>query len=184
MPLYRLTVYKVLNALDGHKWVNNYWVNDTSAELALDRAEAIANIEKDIYCQAVNIYRLTARLATGGDTSMRAVSIDGDLDIDPANLIPLFNTVRVVLTDDVGRVESKYLRTLIFEANVQGFNISGELKDQIDELYCGPLLGILTLRGPNNEPITGITTQQLIQIRQTGWHRRTRPGYKRGWVPV
>jgi hypothetical protein len=184
MPLYRGTVYKVLTANDGHKWVNNYWVNDTSPELALDRMDDIADIEAAVLPQAVTIYRLTVQPAGGGDSSIRVVDKQGEIDLDPANLIPLFNTVRVIMTDNVGRVESKYLRALIFEANVQGYNISGELVDQVNSLYCTPLLGILTLRGPNNEPITSIKTQQLIQVRQIGWHRRTRPGQKRGWVPA
>lgn len=183
MPLYRVTIYKQLTALNGEKWVNTYYINDTSAALALDRADDIADIEAALLPQAVSLYRLTAKPMAGGDTEMRAISKVGEIDTDPVNLIPFFNTIRIVLTDNVGRVESKYLRACIAEANVEGFNISGELKDFAETNYLTPLLGILTLRGPNNEPITGGSVQSLIQMRQIGWHRRTRPGFHRGWVP-
>jgi hypothetical protein len=28
------------------------------------------------------------------------------------------------------------------------------------------------------------SVDQDVRMRQTAWRRRTRPGYKRGWVPV
>lgn len=183
MPLYRCTIYKQLTALNGEKWVNSYYINDTSAELALDRADDIADIEAAVLPQAVSLYRLTAKPMAGGDTTIRAISKIGEIDTDPVNLVPFFNTVRVILTDNVGRVESKYLRACIAEPNVNGFNISSELLAAMQDNYLTPLLGILTLRGPNNEPITGGSVQQLIQMRQISWHRRTRVGFHRGWVP-
>jgi hypothetical protein len=43
---------------------------------------------------------------------------------------------------------------------------------------------VLGIRGPNGEPLITAEVQTAIQMRQIGWHRRVRPGFKRGWVPV
>lgn len=184
MALFRITIHKRLDALNGEQWVNVYHIDALGPASALDAGQAVAGIEAAILPQACTIFRISAKAMPDGATALRAVSIQGDLDLDPVNLVPMFNTVRVILTDDVGRSESKYLRAVIFEANVSGFQISGELRDFINDNYAQPLIGVLGLRGPNGETIESASVQQLIQMRQLGWHRRTRPGFKRGWVPV
>lgn len=183
MALFRVTTYKRLEALNGEQWSNSYWIDALGPATAISQGELIAGYEMLCSPQAITTYRVTAKAMPDGETTLKAVSIPGDLDLDPVNLIPMFNTVRVVLSDDEGRSESKYLRGMIFEANVQGFNISGELRDFIVTNYVENLLAVLGLRGPNGEEITGGSVQQLIQMRQISWHRRTRPGFHRGWVP-
>lgn len=183
MPLFRVSVYKRLEALNGEQWVNTYWIDALGANTALDQGELIAGFEMSCSPGAVVVYRISAKEMPSGGTVLRGVNIPGELSFDPVNMIPMFNTVRVVLTDDEGRSESKYLRGMISEDNVEGFNISGELRNFIITNYLEPLLGVLGLRGPNGEAINGGNVQQLIQMRQISWHRRTRPGFHRGWVP-
>lgn len=184
MALFKVTVTKRLDALDNPTWTNVYNFDTLGVNTALDAGVAAGTLEMSCSPEAVHVTRITAKPVAGGQVGIRSVDIGGELVIDPANLIPYFNTVRVILTDSVERSESKYLRSMIAEANVQGFQISGELKDFINDNYAQPLLGLLGLRGPNGELIVAATVQQKIQMRQNGWHRRTRPGYKRGWVPV
>lgn len=184
MALYRVTIFKRLEALNGEQWTNVYHVDALGAASALDAGETIANLEANVLIQAVTIFRISVKELPDGATALRAVTIAGDIDIDPANMIPMFNTIRCTFTDDVGRSESKYLRGRIGEINVQGFNISGELRDEVNTLYAQEILGVLGIRGPNGETLESASVQQLIQMRQLGWHRRTRPGFKRGWVPV
>jgi hypothetical protein len=183
MALFRVTTQKRINALNNEKWVNTYWIDALGVNTALDAGELIAGYEMETTCDDIEVYRITAKAMPSGPTAQRGVSIPGQYAIVPENLVPLFNTVRVILTDEVGRQESKYLRGMIAEANVQGFLISGELKTAIEDNYLTPLLAVLGLRGPNDEVISGGSVQQLIQMRQISWHRRTRPGYHRGWVP-
>lgn len=184
MALFKVTLYKRLEALNGEQWVNTYYIDTLGPASALDQGELIAGIEANLLIQAVNIYRVTAKQMPDGPTALRSTSINGDIDIDPVNMIPFFNTIRVIFTDDVGRSESKYLRGCIGEINVEGFNISTELRDFAITNYLEPMIAVLGLRGPNGETIEGGSVQRLIQMRQLGWHRRTRVGMKRGWVPA
>jgi hypothetical protein len=183
MALFRVSTYKRLNALNGEKWVNTYYFEALGESTALDSGELAAGYEMACSPSDVEVYRITAKLMPAGDTAQRAVAIPGELTIDPVNLIPFFNTIRVVLTDDVGRSESKYLRGMLGEANVNGWNITDAKKTAMQDDYLTPLLAILGLRGPNGEVIAGGSVQSLIQMRQLGWHRRERVGYHRGWVP-
>lgn len=185
MPLYRGVIYKRLDALNGERWTNTYHIESgIGPNDALNSLETIANAEMAVSIGAVHVYRLTVKNILIGDTVQRGVDIPGGRTVDPVNMIPFFNTVRVVFTDDVGKAESKYLRGVIGEINVEGFNISGELKNSVQSDYADAVLGVLGVRGPNGETLTGANVQQLIQMRQIGWHRRTRAGFKRGWVPV
>lgn len=184
MALFRVTVYKRLDALDNPTWSNIYYCDTLGVNSALDFGSLVGGYEMTCSPEAVHVTRLTAKPMGGGQIGIRSVDIGGELVVDPANLIPLFNTVRVVFTDSVERSESKYLRGMIAEANVQGFQIDGELKDYINDHYAQPVKSALGFRGPNDETIAAATVQQRIQMRQIGWHRRTRVGYKRGWVPV
>lgn len=184
MALFKGTIYKRLNGLNFEQWVNVYHVEALGPASALDAIETIAGLEAANYSEHVLIYRLSVKPAAGGETALRSMSLAGEIPGDIVNLIPLFNTIRVVLGDEFERTESKYLRGMIYEDNVQGFNISGELFLQTKAVYADPLLEVLGLRGPNGEQILTSTVQSLIQMRQLGWHRRTRPGFKRGWVPV
>lgn len=184
MALFKVTIHKRLEALNGEQWVNTYYIDTLGPNSALDQGELIAGIEMAVTASAVVAWRVSVKELPDGPTALRAISVPGEVTGDPVNLVPMFNTVRVLLTDTAERAESKYLRAVIYEANVSGFNISGELRDFIIANYADPLVGVLGLRGPNGETITGSSVQQLIQMRQLGWHRRSRPGMKRGWVPA
>lgn len=184
MALFKGTIYKRLNDLNFEQWTNVYHVEALGPNSALDAIESIALLEQEILTESSTIYRLSVQQGVGQPTALRSVSLQGAIPGSGANLVPFFNTIRVVLGDEFERTESKYLRGCILEDNVQGFNISGELRTYVQDNYANPLLEILGLRGPNGEQITTATTQQAIQMRQIGWKRRSRPGFKRGWVPA
>lgn len=184
MALFKGTIFKRLNDLTFEKWVNVYHVEALGPSSALDALNSIALLEQEILGNSSTIYRLSVQLAAGGPTALRSVDLEGLIDGEGVNLLPFFNTIRIVLGDEYERTESKYIRGSAYEANVQGFNWSGELVDYVQTNYATPLLGILGLRGPNGEAILTATVQRAIQMRQIGWHRRARPGFKRGWVPA
>lgn len=184
MALFKATIYKRLDGLNFEQWVNVYHLEALGPNSALDAAQSVADLEQKVYSEHVTIYRLSVQPAEGGSTALRSLGLVGLVTGDINNLVPLFNTIRVVLGDEFERTESKYLRCCIYEANVAGFNLSTELRDFVQTEYATALLGILGLRGPNGEAILTATVQQQIQMRQLGWHRRARPGFKRGWVPV
>lgn len=184
MALHKVTIYKRLNTSESPKWTNVYWIEALGFNTALDAGQGIADIEKTILTDLGVIYRITAQLATGGTIASRVVNIGGLRAIAEDVLLPLFNTVRVILSDDLGRPESKYLRAALGEADVVGFSIGTDTVIDLYANYVTPLLAVLGLRGPNGEAISSGIVQLPVQMRQRSWHRRTRPGFKRGYVPV
>lgn len=183
MALHKVTIRKRWEAVTGNEWVNVYNIEALGPNSAIDAGETIAGYEMAVSPASVHVVRITAQAVTGGAVVQRAVDIAGALTVDPVNMVPLFNTVRVVLTDEVGRSESKYLRALIAEANLDGINITNELQDAVQDGYATPLIAVLGLRGPSGETISAASTQKLVQMRQIGWSRRSRPGFHRGYVP-
>lgn len=182
MSLFKVTVHKKALVAGFPRWTNVYHVEALGPSTALDAAQGIADVEKAVLADLCVVDRLTAQLTTGGSVASRAVNIGGLYAIPEDELLPLFNTVRVVLSDDLGRPESKYLRACLGEVDVVGFKIGSDSIIRIQTDYSTPLLGILGLRGPNGEGITAAAVQQAVQMRQVSWHRRTRPGFHRGYV--
>lgn len=185
MPVCKVTVYKVLAGATGETWTNVYNVNALGPNDAASIGETIQALERAVSFDWVSFPKVSAQLATGGPSIVHATpGVVGALTGDINNAIPLFNTVRVTLNDGQNRPEIKYLRGLLEEAQVAGFNISNEEFNAVRDDYANPLADVLGICGPSGEPIESCTVSLPIQMRQLGWNRRTRPGFKRGWVPV
>ena len=185
MPVCKVTVYKVLAGATGETWTNVYNVNTFGPNDAAAIGETIQEQERNVCYDWVSFPKVSAQLLTGGPSVTRATpGRSGLLVGNIANAIPLFNVARITLTDGQNRPELKYLRGCVEESGVAGFNFTTETYEYIRDNYANNLPGIVGLCGPAGEPITGVSVQLAIQMRQLGWHRRTRVGFKRGWVPV
>jgi hypothetical protein len=101
------------------------------------------------------------------------------------NLLPLFCTYRLAFTDRVKKPEMKYLRRPGWSDQLTaGGAWSTEFLTEVVTLYANPLLDMPEFVGPSGERPTSVFIDPAVQNRQLGWHRRTRPGFRRGWVPV
>lgn len=184
MPLYRGTIFKEVEN-HGEAWSNVYTINESNALEAIDVLNAIEQLElavTNVHCYVVRLH--VVNISNKNDTRSESVSDQGHIaDISGADALPLFNTVMVTLTDNLKRPERKYLRGWYQTANVENGHWSGELTDFVDTNYTVPLLAQAAYVGPGGEHPTAGKASQVIQNRQLGWHRRTRPGFKRGWVP-
>jgi len=187
MALYDVTLYKRIFDNDVDKpWTNVYHVDAATAEDALDHAESIVEIEKAVHWSIVEFFRVSARQALDDAPAgqSRDISTLGTRDADGETYLPLFCTIRVILDDIVNRPDQKYLRTPLMESEVQnGFIQSGTLT-LMDTTYVGGLIALPYIRSSSNSSYVGGFTQAPIQMRQRDWKRRSRPGFKRGWVPV
>ena len=187
MAFYRTTIYKRFNGapFDGTTWSNVYWIDAGDAETALSKGVAIATLEMAVSYEAVSVTRVTA--VSKDDSNDKAVAFPGSSGaLDPTGLggyLPLFNTVRVVLGDPIDRPEQKYLRLGAQTANIGSGAWTTEFVDFVQEEYADNLLVIGNLIGPNGGSIESADVLPQVQNRQQGWHRRTRPGFHRGWVP-
>lgn len=185
MPRYRGTIYKSTN-LGQQKWQNVYTIDALDSFNALEILGNVKVAEEAVHYNTVFFYRMhVVNKANKADVRTSALVEFGALD--PAGLggpLPLFNTVRVLFGDNVKRPESKYLRIPGNEANLTNGAWDGEFVDFIQTNYADVVRGIIGVVGPSGEPFLTASVQQAVQNRQLGWHRRTRPGFKRGWVPV
>jgi len=185
MPVCKVTIWKRVVGGTGEEWTNVYNVNTLGPNDAAAIGETLEGYERNISPDFIQFYRITAQLASGGPSVVVPRAETGNRSgLSVANLIPLFNTIRVTMGDGINRPELKYLRGIMVEADVAGPNISSETMIDVTDNYADHLPTTLGLCGPSGEPILTAAVSLPIQMRQIGWHRRTRPGFKRGWVPV
>lgn len=185
MALYNIVVEKQFDPAPEMRWSNVYHLNASDIDAAADRAQEIADIEAAILWDNVHIVRLGVKGATGpGTGTSAAVFIQGlRADADPNVQLPLFNTVLVKLIPPIGRASMKYLRLPLVEAEVTGFALDPTFTSFVSTEYTVPLLALGYVTDEDGQTFAGYGFNPLVQMRQLGWHRRTRPGYHRGWVP-
>jgi len=187
MPLYRISVTKQLVlGSNRQRWDNVYRADVPDVDAAITVGELCWAAEANVTKEYVDMVRISAiqdsPLAAAGRS--RSYSSPGIAVGDETLRLPLFNAVRVVLSDDVGRPDQKYLRLPLQEDDIANGVIGGPLMGELETAYANVLLLITSLRSSNGVSYTSAVPQSAIQMRQTGWHRRTRPGFRRGWVPV
>lgn len=188
MTLYRATIYKRATGIyyTGEQWSNVYTIQEVNATEARGVAASVALLEAAVMLDFYRVYRIVVVDPNAtDDRAVASVDYQGERSgVGIGSPMPLFNTVRIILTDDVQRPESKYLRGLLAADNIENGLVSSELRTAVQDDYVTPLLALNQVVGPDDNPITGGSVQAAVQMRQLGWHRRTRPGFRRGWVPV
>lgn len=184
MSYYRGTIYKRHTA-SGRVWTNSYTIFESSALEALDVLNAIEGYEKAIHYDSIVLFR-THVINKDDKTDARsaAFSDTGELNDEfDSGELPLFNTVRVTLFDTYLKPEQKYLRLGATETDLTLGQWSTAFQTIINTNYVVPLLAQPGVVGPSGEGFNSALVHQEVQNRQLGWHRRTRPGFHRGWVP-
>lgn len=186
MALFRLHTLKHCEQF-AEKWENVYTIQVDNAAATEAVGDAIMGWEQDVSYDTISFDGFIVYPNGTGDAVFRKLGYFGQGDLPSAGLggiLPLFNTVKVTFGNNLGRPEIKYLRLGANANNIGSGSWDGEFVTQVDEGYTQNLLGELTYVGPSGEDhTTGVTSPQ-VQNRQLGWHRRTRPGFKRGWVPA
>lgn len=187
MAVYRITTHKRMPDHAGIKpWTNVYYADVADLSTALETGHVIAGIEVSILKEYVNIYKVSAvqPLPEHQPGASEVEDLNGTVTGDFALMLPLFNSIRLVMNDGVGRPSQKYFRCPLQEDEISGGVLIGAFVDDVNANYSGFIIGVGGLCSNTGDPITDVVCQPQVQMRQTDWHRRTRPGYKRGWVPV
>lgn len=189
MALYRVTIPKRFTSGDftaEREWRNVYTVEADSYDSALAVGDVIATREMDFHTADVGVSRILAHLVTEPARRVgkeMATSRTGVLAI-VGSLLPLWNCVRVDFTDvGVGRPERKYYRPPLRTSMVEGLVLSSGFFGSVDTAVAN-ILALTNYVGPSGEQHDGVIVRPLVQMRQRGWHRRRRPGFVRGYLPV
>lgn len=186
MPLYRATIHKGIEA-GGPSWSNVYNLLCSDAFVAGTTAQAVAEIESAVtydivffgLIDIINVADKTDRLTV-------AMNINGSLNHDTVGVqLPLYCTTLVTFTDRVKKPEKKFIRSPGWSDRITaGASWDSAWILNFHNNYMNPLLDMPEFVGPNGERPSEATVHNPIWNRQLGWNRRTRPGFKRGWVPV
>jgi hypothetical protein len=185
MPLYRCVVHK-FDTHYNYAYQNVYTLQTVSVTDAMTTIAAIREMERAVATTQIHFTGESAvNKANKLDRRSQTADVNGVIAVTGlGGPVPPFLTVRCEFGDNVKRPEQKYLRLGSQVAHVSLGKWDGEYVAYIDTNYTVPLLGSLEFVGPSGERPTTSATLDIIQARQEGWHRRHRPGFKRGWVPV
>lgn len=113
----------------------------------------------------------------------RLVNLEGARATTGSRL-PSWNTIKFqAVASNGGRPSTFHLRVGLTEDDVTGQNLSAGMVTAMNSFVTA--LGLQDhMCKPDGAVFDTFTYDELIRNRQQGWHRRTRVGFKRGWVPV
>lgn len=183
MTLFKVATHKLLAAANQYEWTNVYHVDALGPNDACSKGAAIAAIEKDLYTADTVIFKVTATPPTPGTGASLAITETGTRASDYNNLLPLFNCARVIFTDITLKPDQKYYRACLLEGDVAGGNIETDTIIDVIGPVATAIQEYAFIRSSNGDDYTGHVVARPVQMRQVSWHRRSRPGFHRGWVP-
>jgi hypothetical protein len=188
MPLYKATIFKeqILAGVKGPTWSNVYTLTAGSLDDAAAGMTTCRINEQNVSYDTIHFTRgIVRENVVGGASKQLGFDTNGELDSTGlGGPLPLFCTVRIAFTDAFRKPEQKYLRLGANEANLSLGRWDGEFLTYVAGNYAAVMLALVPFVGPSGERPTGYEVQGAVQNRQLGWHRKTRPGFRRGWVPV
>lgn len=190
MAIYRCAINKegITANTRGHSWRNIYDVEAGSYDDALAAADVIRAFEQPLFTSDVQFTTVTAHAVTEPPRRVGAqLAVNSPGGRDPADLgevLPLWNVARIDYLDTgIGRPERKYYRLPLYSANVVGLELSSELRAALQAM-ADNIVGLTNYVGPSGEGHSSALVVVPISMRQLGWHRRKRPGFVRGYIPV
>jgi hypothetical protein len=189
VALYRVTIPKRFVTGDftaEPPWRNVYTIEADSYASALAAGDIIAGHEMAFHMADVGVTEIVAHLVTEPARrvgKVLAVSRTGEIAFT-TQLLPLWNCVRADFTDvGVGRPERKYYRPPLQKHQITGTVLEG-LYLEVVQAGVNGIVALTNYVGPSGEQHDVAVVHSLVQMRQRNWHRRRRPGFVRGYVPV
>lgn len=190
-----MALYRVANVHEGIaapylglRWRNIYTIEAASYDAALAAGDVIGVYESTFHTDKTRIFRVTAHGVFEPPRRAGAVmEVNRPGEYSPVgDAWPLWNCVRADFPDvGLGRPERKYYRVGLHDGMVQAdLTLLGTYRS----IFFGGVENILSVAnfvGPSGEAHSGAPgINESVQMRQIGWHRRTRPGFRRGYVAV
>ena len=125
-----LSEVEIEKLYNGEYWVNRYHLSVGIAD-ALAPAQAILAAERTVTDSRIIFTKMNVRTTAVGDEQYftQAVNQMGLANNSAADLLPLFNVVRVDFSAIIGRPSRKYLRGLLIEPATSAFAIITQYLD-------------------------------------------------------
>lgn len=176
MPRFKVDIEKLFN---GEYWTNRWFVDAASLTEAEEFGVAvILQNERTFHFSVVTFTKVrVSDVIEGTDQFITTPSNQpGLLAIGDAQILPLFNTVRVDLRAGFGRPSRKYYRAPLTEAVVNGDTLVATYANTVADAMDS-ILTTINVVDPQNTPITQATVFPQVQMRQLrrGSRRRTTP---------
>lgn len=152
---------------------------------AWGKAEQIAEaLAGTVLPPNVNIYEVDIRNPDVVNGVMNVPeSIDGTRTVT-GDALPAWNVAKLTGRSGMGsRLYVWHLRMGLREPDVNGQILTTDTQDAITALIAA-LTTVDAISDKDGNKITTWGFDQYVHMRQMGWHRRTRPGFNRGWVPA
>ena len=186
MAVFKGTIYVFDSAVSGdNMWTVNPHVStdsgsDEAWELVNEIAEALVG---NLLTETQSVYAVGIRnddVLNGNQT--RSVNYPGTR-VTTGDILPPFNVCRIQFRASAGsRPGTFYIRPGLTEDDIVGQNLGSAFMTAANAFVAAALLVNGFCSPAGQEYLTG-EANGAVQMRQLGWHRRTRPGYHRGWVP-
>lgn len=100
------------------------------------------------------------------------------------DVLPAWNVVKVQFrAREGGRPSTFYLRPGLTTDDIVGQNFVTAFNDAAAD-FVAAAIAVVGFADPAGAQMISGNADPQVRMRQMGWHRRTRPGFKRGYVPV
>jgi hypothetical protein len=186
MPVYRAKLSFTDHQLLGDQdYSFNFHVNNATTATAWSSAEGVATAFLE------TVMPTTVDLTSIGVSNPDVVN--GTLIVPQSSSgvreptgdpLPGWNTIRIQLSTALGqRLHTFYPRVGLTEGDVAGQTLTLTMQAAVSNLVNG-ILAVGEVCDKDGQIFAHAGFSSRVQMRQLGWRRRTRPGYKRGWVPV
>lgn len=186
MPTFKATIHiRDTALLNDQDYSFNCHVNAANTDLAYERAFEVAeSLQGTVLPGTCSVYRVgVSNTDVVNGTRIQDENLIGSRAVT-GNALPGWNVARVQFRVATGiRPVTFFLRMGLTEDDV-----NGQLLTIAALNACGDFVSAFLLTGANCDKygfqfVTGSSSPQ-VHMRQMAWRRRTRPGFKRGWVPV
>jgi hypothetical protein len=185
VTIYNAEIWKRLNG-SNEEWVNQYFVQAANDILAMDIAGNVQFCEQSIHRTNVDFFQISVRQAGPGHLGIQqGTAVTGVNPIpEGGTRLPLWNVVMVSMSSGVDRNDRKFLRLPLYSSDLSGETLDADFRASVDTLYSANLLEVPGLVNTWGRAFTNVSCSPQVHDRDMSWNRRTRPGFKRGWVPV
>jgi len=174
LPSHRVSIYKQMGS---EEWSNDWLLNVTSMDDANDVGDALLEFERHMHSTIITFTYMRISTTAVGDRTFRHIPINqqGLINMEGAETLPLFNTLRVDLSTLDSDPARKYFRCPLSEGMQDGGNLlsttitnfNGNITSYLANTIA--LDNIVTTKG---NTVSGATVYPYVQMRQLERRRK------------